>query len=134
MAEDLGTICVILLFGIGFALAIGSNFTYGMGFIELYNYAAFSSIDSIIQKIITAIINPMSLGIIGVSSMISLLSGNRSYTIQVTLLAALAQMLFMPFTFISELPIPIEIMYLIRGFFGILMILAVLGFVGSRRF
>jgi len=138
---QLGMISVVLLFGVGFALYVGTdcanlggNNCYGLGFIELFNGVAAGSIDAIVNVLLTAIADPLNIGLILTSGIAALLTGNRSMTLPLIALVAVANTLFMPFTFIASVPIPIEVSWLIRGFLGITMVLAVLSFTVGRDF
>jgi len=141
MAEDLGLVCIILLFCMGFALYVGTDCStagstncLGVGFYEMWLFVGNVSVDGLLNILYTAIMDPLTIGILITGGVAAFLSGNRNFTLPLIVLAALANILFMPFTFISSAPIPVEFIWLIKGFFGILMLLAVLSFTIGRSF
>lgn len=129
---NLGFTATILLFGIGFALYAFDSTAYGMGFALLVGLIADWNIAGIVNMMLGALSNPLSLGTMVVVTLASFGAGNTvKYTVGMVILIAMAQILFMPFTFIPEAlsGVPTVIRYLIQGFFNLLLIFATLSFI-----
>ena len=138
--DDLGMVTLILLLGIGFALYVGSmamGLDMGSGFISFIDAITENNIEGLLNIIISSIMSPASAAVLAFAIGASFISSQSvRYTFAVAVLIALATILFMPFTVLTEATatIPLAIKYLIQGFFALLMILAVVGFVMERRF
>ena len=138
--DDLGTVTLILLLGVGFALHVGSlamGLDLGSGFTTFIEAITEYNINGLLNLIKNAIMSPVSAATLAFAIGASFISSQSvRYTFAVAVLVALSTILFMPFTILNEavVAIPVVIRYLIQGFFALLMILAVIGFVMERRF
>lgn len=132
--QDIGTVALILLFAVGFVMYVGSNGQYGIGFLELYNQVGTMDLKSIVNLIVSALSSSISIGTMVIATLFALTnSRSAAYIAGITILIAVAQIFFLPFTFYKEVPFPNEIMMLTRGFFNLLLLLAVIGFVSEKR-
>lgn len=132
---QIGTVAIMLLFGMGFALFVGSGGTYGVGFLEMMQYMADYNTEGLVNLIINAVMNPLTLVTIAVITLATFGSGNTlRYTVGVAILVAIASIFISPFSFYNEAmgAIPIYLQYLIKGFFNLLLVLAVIGFVSDK--
>lgn len=138
--DDLGMVTLLLLLGVGFSLYVGSlalGMDLGAGFMTFVEAVSSYDINGILNLIFNAISSPTNAVILAFAVSASFFASQSvRYTFAIFVLIATAQILFMPFTVLTEATalIPIEIRLLTQGFFGLLMVLAVIGFVMERRF
>lgn len=137
MMGNIGTVAIVILFGIAFAMYVYDSDAYGFGFTQVIDAWANQDIEIIVNLIISSIINPLSLGVMGIALIASIMSGKSSeYVIAVLILVTMSQILFTPFAIVNDITstIPIQIQWLVRGFFSIMMVMAVISFITGRDF
>ena len=132
--ENLGTVAMLLLFGAGFALYVGSGGEYAPGFLNFYTAVGSYDINGLINLIFQSITDITTWGIVAVVTALALVnSQSLKYTAGIAVMTAFASLFFTPFTFINGLALPIEIVYLIRGFFNFILMIAVIQFITEKR-
>jgi len=129
-----GAVAMILLFAAGFTMYFGSGGKYGIGFLELVNAVSTMDINTIANMVVGVISSKMFLAAVAVAALAAAAFTSSMYMVALAIiLMAVANILFMPFTFVAELPVPNEIMLFIKGFFNLLLLIAILDFVTGRE-
>ncbi len=139
---EYGSVALILLFGIGFAMyvgtidacSVGSENCLGIGFISFINFLTSNDINAIIDLIIGAVVSPAGIGALGAVTVALILQGQVGMLLVRVAVLISANILFVPFTFASDLPVPLEIQWFIRGTFFLLMLLATISYTTGRDF
>lgn len=129
---QLGFTATILLFGMGLVLWAFDPTAYGIGFPQFVAYLTSWNIQGMVNLIMAALSNPLAIGSMVLVTLASFGSGNTvKYTVGMVVLIAMANILFLPFTFTTEAltAVPITIRYLVQGFFSLLLVFATMSFI-----
>ena len=148
--EDIGLVALLLLFGVGFTFYIGGPSIcawnggtaaecsgYVPGFIIFMNALATGNISALINTYLliplTGIVTVASIGIAALAGYVN----GESIRVQIAIvvLIPLANLLFIPFGFLNSAIFTYQPLGLfIVGFFNLLLLLALIGFVMDKRF
>jgi len=140
MADDIGFVAMVLLFGMSFALYLGAGDTFGSPFIQLITALGSGGTMDFTWMINTFILipltDPLVIAVIGAAAAAGfVVGGGVKYGIGAAVASGIATVFFIPFTAVTGIPvIPIEVSYLIRGFFALILIIAIMGFITEKRF
>ena len=84
--------------------------------------------------ILNALTDVINIGTITAAGILALVNSQSiKYSAGIVVLMALVSILFTPFTFYSDVNMPIEVMYLIRGFFNTVLLIAILQFITEKE-
>jgi len=132
--QNIGTIAILLLFGMGFALYVGSGGEYGVGFIEFWNAIEGQDINSIIELIVNSLTSTVTIGTAAIAAVLGMVNSQSiRYAAGIVVLTALASIFLTPFTFYKDIPLPTEITWLIQGFFNLVLLIAILQFITEKE-
>lgn len=134
--RGVGSIAMVLLFAVGFVLYVGSAGEIQVGFIEFMNIidqgASLSDLVNLVLSQLSDIVTAGTIAIAGAAAFMN--SRSAGVAIGISILVGLVSIFLTPFTFYNEAGsmMPAELAMLVRGFFNMLIVLAVISFLSER--
>lgn len=130
----MGTVAIMILFAVAFVFYV-YNPEYGFGFVEFLDSINNNDMSAFINGVLSSLFTQLAAATIGIAAVAALATRNSDYLVAAFLLIGV-NALFVPFTFATAVTqnVPFMISILVRGFFNIILLLAIIGFIMGRDF
>lgn len=127
-----GTVALVLLFSISFALYVGSGGEYASNFMLLIQELNKPGVN-IWNAVLDSILSPeILIGTVATIAAAGLSSYSVTYTIPALILGVIANYVLFPLSFLSDTGMPTELGWLIFGLLNLLLITALISFIRGK--